>query len=157
VGAFVKLHLGVIDIPYRAAGAIKSRRKNKPVWNAGAMTTGAVARILEDKYAVMGNFAALHIQDIAESFAIGISESIESLMQGAPASVNPFGQATSETEQMFKTYLTNSEIRQTGQAGIPTEAAQKGVSHRLKSKKGSPRPDFIDTGLYQSSFKAWTE
>lgn len=121
------------------------------------MTTGGVAAILEDKYAVMQNFAALHIQDIAESFAIGVAESLESLMQGAPASINPFGQAISETEKMFRTYLDNGEIRQTGQPGVPTEAALKGVNHRLKSKKGVPRPDFIDTGLYQSSFKAWTE
>lgn len=153
----MKLHLGVVDMPYSASGPLKSRRKNKPVWNAGAMTTGGVARILEDKYAVMQNFAALHIQDIAESFAIGVAESLESLMQGAPASINTFGQAGSETAQMFRTYLDNSEIRQTGQGGVPTEAAQKGVNHRLKSGKGSPRPDFIDTGLYQSSFKAWVD
>lgn len=153
----MKLHLGVIDLPYRAAGPLKSKRKNKPIWNAGAMTTGGVARILEDKYAVMQNFAALHIQDIAEVFAIGVAESLESLMQGAPVSINPFGQASSETEKMFRTYLDNSEIRETGQPGVPTEAAIKGVNHRLKSKKGQPRSDFIDTGLYQSSFKAWTD
>jgi hypothetical protein len=152
----MKVHFGVIDLPYRAAGPLKTG-KTKPKFNAGATTTGAVARILEDKYAVMQNFAALHIQDVAEVFSIGMAESLESLMMGAPASINPFGQATSETELLFKDYLSNSEIRQTGQPGVPTQAALKGVNHRLKSKKGAPRPDFIDTGLYQSSFKAWVE
>jgi len=152
----MKLHLGVVDIPYRANGPIKSGKK-KPRFNAGATTTGFVAQILEDKYSVMQNFADLHMNDIAELLTIGMAESVESLMQGAPPSLKPFGQPESEIGQLFRTYLDQSEIRQTGQPGVPTEAALKGVNHRLKNKRGPVRPDFIDTGLYQASFRAWID
>jgi hypothetical protein len=78
-------------------------------------------------------------------------------MQGAPASLNPLGTATSAIEAQFKNYLDHEDIVQTGAPGVPTEAALKGVNHRLKSKKGTRRPSFVDTGLYESSFKVWSE
>jgi len=43
--------------------------------------------------------------------------------------------------------------------GVPTRAAMKGVSHLRQDPYAQrpPRPSFIDTSLYQRSFKAWTE
>lgn len=136
------LHLGVIDEPY--AG------------EAGT-TTHNVAVFLEAKYAVMGTFAQLHAQDIGELFAIGMAETIEALAMGAPPTLSPTGQAASETEQLFRTYLTNEEITEAGVAGVPTAAAQEGRSSRFKKRKGSRRPSFVDTGLYRKSFKAWVD
>lgn len=150
MGLVVILHLGVIDVPYATEGT----------------TTGDVAEILEAKYDVMGNFDALHHADIEEVIAISLSEAIDSLVQGAPATLDPFGQACADVQQMFVTYLDNEEIAETGQAGVPTAAALAGVRTSLKKKKElknprkrslGRRPSFIDTGMYRDSFKAWVD
>ncbi len=143
----MRLVLGVVDLPYVEA--------KTPGQKGTPTTTGKVAAILEAKYSVMGHFAELHAPEIAELLAISVQEALEALMMGAPASIDPFGAAMSETEQLFRTYLDDEEIAQTGQPGVPTGAAKGGVSSRFKSQKGGRRPSFIDTGLYQSSFKAW--
>jgi hypothetical protein len=65
-----------------------------------------------------------------------------------------------EIEERFKDFLSLQEMDKLGVPGVPTEAAKKGKSSRFKrrrSKGGAPRPSFIDTGLYQSSFKAWVD
>lgn len=156
MGRIVKLHLGVIDVPYAAADG---------------QSTGDVAEILESKYAVMENFDALHHDEFEELVAISISEAIENLVAGAPAgSVKPFAQACSDIELMFKQYLNDEEIAETGQEGVPTQAALDGVRTSLKKKKeiknakkyrsrvrGTRRPSFIDTGMYRDSFKAWVD
>ena len=44
-------------------------------------------------------------------------------------------------------------------AGVPTTAAQRGVSHKRRhpyAKRG-PRPSFIDTDTYRQSFTVWME
>lgn len=151
----MKLHLGVIDVAYAGEGGV---------------TLGRVATYLEDKYNVMANFAALHEQNIAQALEISVSESIEAVMMGAPVSIDPFAQAMQDVEQLFKTYLNDEEIAETGQEGVPTQAALNGVRTSLKKKKeiknikkyrsrvrGTRRPSFIDTGLYRNSFKAWIE
>ena len=149
------LHLGVIDVGYS---------------DEKGTSTGDVAEYLEQKYDVMGNFAALHMPEIVESVEVSVAEAIEALMGGAPASLNPFGGATEDIKQMFGTYLDNEEIAETGQAGVPTQAALDGVRTSLKKKKenknvktyrsrvrGTRRPSFVDTGMYRDSFKAWVE
>lgn len=148
----MKLALGVIDLPYVAQKPLSAKgTKSTP----DQTTTGKVAAILEAKYGVMGAFYELHQQDIAEALAISMQETLEALMMGAPASIDPFGAAMSETEQLFRTFLDDKEIEVMGIAGVPTQASLDGVNHRMKIKKGEPRPSFVDTGLYQSSFKAW--
>ena len=153
----MKLILGVIDLPYVEQRPARVLGQKRPKAQAAHTSTGKVAAILEAKYSVMENFAALHQQDIAELFAASLSETIEALALGAPADIDPYGRATSETELLFRDFLDREEIAETGQEGVPTKAARAGVNHRMKVKKGNPRPSFIDTGLYQSSFKAWAE
>jgi hypothetical protein len=43
--------------------------------------------------------------------------------------------------------------------GVPTTAAQRGISHLQQRPyaKRSSRPSFVDTGMYQRSFRAWVE
>jgi hypothetical protein len=160
----IKIHLGVIDIPYQKISSnkvpqAKKGKLNKPIKVAtGEQSTGDVAQWLEKKYDVMQGFVDLHIKDIAQMMTDSVQGSIESLMQGGSPRSNPFGSATAKIEKMFKfQYLDKEEITQTGATGVPTQAALNGVNHRLKSRRGPARPSFIDTGLYQSSFKAWIE
>ena len=134
------LHLGVIDVPY-------ARR--------GGKTTGDVAEILEAKYHVMEVFYRQNDAHVARSLEKSVAGALESLLLGAPPSIDAFGAGTSRIEDRFKQFLSRREIEKLGYPGVPTGAALRGVSHRFKKKRGGRRPSFIDTGLYQSSFKAW--
>lgn len=139
------LHLGVIDLPY--------------TYGSGSKTTGDVAEILEDKYHVMEHFYELHSVQIVENISDSLVGSFESLMSGAPPRGDLYAGGTAKIEEAFKNFLTNKEMDALGYPGVPTAAAQRGVSHRFKKpyKKRAPRPSFIDTGLYESSFKAWVD
>ena len=138
LGAIVIIHLGVIDIPYDDEA-----------------TTGSVAEELEENYAVMGGFIELHINEVAAAVTDSLAGSLESLMMGAPLRANPFDGAMSKIEQGFRTYLDREEIAKLGRSGVPTKAAKQGKSTRFKREYGPRRPSFIDSGLYQTSFKAW--
>jgi|LakMenEpi03Aug12_release.lakeMendotaPanAssembly.Ray.scaffolds.fasta_scaffold00370_39 hypothetical protein len=162
----MKLVLGVIDIPYQNPPSqkripqAKKGKANKPIHAVSPteQTTGDVAVWLEEEYLVMERFVDLHRQEIIQAIENSVAGSLESLMMGAPASFNPFGSAASEIETLFKfTYLDKEEITKTGATGVPTEAALKGVNHRLKAGKGPRRPSFVDTGQYQATMKVWTE
>lgn len=160
------LHLGVIDIPYveppsapkRVAKAGRRPRPHKSQSaKYGNLTTGDVAGFLENRYHVMELFWQLHEQEVADDFANSLSGALETFLMGGPANIDVMGTATSKLEDRFKQMLSQRELDNLGYPGIPTEAAQAGVSHRFKDpyKKRPPRPSFIDTGLYQASFKAW--
>lgn len=143
----MRLVLGVVDLPYVEA--------KKPGEKGTPTTTGKVAAILEAKYSVMGHFSELHGPDIAELLAINLNETLDALLMGAPASIDPFGSAMSGIQNLFVTYIDDEEIAQTGQPGVPTKAALNGVSSRFKEQKGDRRASFYDTGLYESAFRAW--
>src|SRR5579872_1341599 len=154
------LHLGVIDLPYaepapapkkiRAAGR-RPRPHKDHAKKYGAMTTGDVAEILESKYHIMENFWQLHQADVAKDFEESMSGAFESLVMGGPITLDVHGSATSKIEDRFKQMLSNKELDSLGYPGIPTAAAEAGVSHRFKRayKKRASRPSFIDTGLFQ--------
>lgn len=146
------LHLGVIDVPYQ------KRRSGKAKRTAATVTTGDVAEWLENRYQPMETFYQQHEQEIADQLTQSLVDATESLMQGAPLTADPFGAATSQIEDSFKQFLSLQEMDKLGIPGIPTQAAKEGRSSRFKKGKGrGPRPSLIDTGLYQSSFKAWIE
>lgn len=148
----MKLNLGVLEMPY--------------TYNKKATNTGDVAEILEAKYEVMSQYYQHHDQEIADMIAAGLEGALESLLMGAPPSSDPFASGTTKIETSFRTFLDMKEIETYGILGVPTQAALKGVSHRFKKprgkkkkKKGQPqsRPSFIDTGLYQTAFRAWVD
>lgn len=146
------LHLGVLDVPYQQA------RKKRAKRTAATVTTGDVAEWLERRYGVMRTFYQQHEQEIADQLTQALVDASESMMMGAPVAGDPFGAGTSQIEDGFKQFLALQEMDKLGVPGVPTAAAQAGVSSRFKKDKGrGPRPSFIDTGLYQSSFKAWIE
>lgn len=158
------LHLGVIDIPYARAAQAATSRKPGPrpgPGKSGALstnTTGDVAQILEAHYGIMQKFFDLYGDRIATALTEVMQDRLEEVLMGHPRE-QLFNDADfGEIEQHFKKMLDTQELD--GQiSGVPTGASLRGVNHRLKRPyaKRSPRPSFIDTGLYQSSFKAWID
>lgn len=138
----MKVVLGIIPVPY----------VDEP-----GVDTGDVAQWLENKYDVMGRFWLLNQQQFADDMAESVAGIIENMMAGAPAGMDPFASAMGDIETQFHLYIANEDITQTGGNGVPTKAALDGVNHRLKLRHGPRRPSFLDTGLYENSFKAWTE
>lgn len=149
----MKLHLGVLDVPY--AGEVRAPGSKAA---SGTQTTGDVATWLENKYHPMEHFWQIHGQQVADDVAGGLAGALESMLMGAPATLDPFGTAMSKTEERFKDMLSTGELERIGYPGLPTEAAKKRRSLRFKSKKKkTARPSLIDTGLYQASFKSWID
>ena len=137
----MKLDLGVWDIAY-----------SDPTVQ-GATTTGQVAKILEEKYSVMGEFYDHYKQDVEDLLIDALVGELEARLQGKPPTaieVMPL----QKVDTLFKQYLSRNEWQQlTGQT---IKSAQLAISHRKKGKKrAGPRPAFIDTGLYQKAFTAW--
>ena len=139
----MKLHLGVIDLPYTSG--------------TGSVTTGQVAQWLENKYGVITIFYSSHQGEIVSDLENALGGALENLLMGAPVSDNVFAGGTSKIKNRFSVFLSTAEIENFGMEGIPTQAALDGVNNRLKLKKGPRRPSFIDTGLYSAAFLAWIE
>ena len=152
-----KLMLGVVDVAYSDKD--------------GAATTGDVAGYLEDEYHVMRTFLEVYEDKIGEFLADAMAGEIESLAQGKPVAVFGKGIDTAlgdrvisgqsvngKIEEAFRDFLDAGEWRQI--SGQKIEAADQGVNHRKKQPYASnnkARAAFVDTGLYQASFRAWLE
>lgn len=134
------LKLGVLDVPYQEEG----------------VTTGDVAGFLESKYGVVEFFWDTHEEELGQVILDSLEGSMESMLMGAPDTADPFASGLATIESKFRDMLTSKDFD--GKiAGVPTEAAKSGYSKRFKKpgKKRGPRPSFIDTGLYEGSFRAW--
>lgn len=147
--AKMTLHLGVADTPH------------------GEMGTGDLAEMLEAKYHVMEKFYDMNEGAINGYVVDAFQGAVDSLLMGAPSGIDPFVAASSKIENRFKEALSNKEF-DNQIPGVPTQASLEGTSQRFKKvkerkkKKGrrrkrAGRPSFIDTGIYQSSFKAWID
>ena len=140
------LHLGVVELPY----------SNK---TSGVSTTGDVAEILEGKYHVFEHFFQLHQDEIIGHLKESIEGAFESVAMGARPVADPHAAGTEEIARLFNVFLDQREMDSLGYPGIPTKAAQRGVSHRYKKPyaRRPARPSFIDTGLYESAMRAWVD
>jgi hypothetical protein len=132
----MKLHLGIEEFPYGDKGSI---------------STGDVAEILEGKYGIMEHFYYNHEQeilnDIAETY-LGITSGTDSRSLDSDIAIDSIN-------ERFRRFLADKEMD--GQIdGVPTKASLLGKSIRFKRKKGPVRPSFIDSGLYEVNFRAWT-
>ena len=166
------LHLGVNDIPYVMLQPASTKRVKVRVhrrggkWtspesssspSSGGQTTGDVATILEDRYHVMELFYELNMEGIAKALETSIAGNIENVLMGNYGSNNPHAAAESDIEAMFKSFLSNRGLDNSGARGVPTMAALKGINHRLAhpyAKSNPERPSFIDTSVYQANFRA---
>lgn len=161
------LHLGVVVQPYdnrtpaaRATKAgtaahVKARTGTEPT----QVTTGDVATWLEHKYHVMEHFFERHKADIEAPLVQSVKRAVDAILAGAPSRLDPFGSGLGAIEESFRMMLDRRELDMLGYPGIPTAAAQAGVDHRKAHPyaKRKARPSFIDSGLYQASFKAWID
>lgn len=141
----MRLLFGVNDVAYTDPGTNR------------ATTTGDVAQYLENDYHVMRTYLELHETEIGESLANAMAGEIESMAQGKPAHFNVSG-PMNRIEEEFRDYLDRGEWKRA--SGQVIAAADAGVSHRKKRpyvKKNKERTAFVDTGLYQASFRAWLE
>jgi len=161
------LHLGVIDQFYGTPSTIKGA--------PAPVSTGDVAVILENKYGIMRAFASLNSFFIVNEMEKSLAKAVRQAAVTGHVTTEPFAVAMTKIESKFKDFLSLSTIETMGWTApsglpIPTLAALKGISSRTKAgryknnRKGKAgqnlkarRPSFIDTGLYQSSFKAWYE
>ena len=139
------LHLGVVDMPYS---------------NAPGATTGDVAGYLENKYHIVEVFWELAISNgapLLRHFENALSGELESIMMGKPPGANPFAGGEDAIKVAFSKFLESRQMEALGIPGVPTRAAMEGVSHRFKNRRNprGRRPSFVDTGLYESSFRAW--
>lgn len=139
----MKIHLGVIDQPYR---------------NGASVTTADVGRFLEARYGVLGRFFELHKDQFADDLAESVAKALENIMAGAPPGIDPFASAVQDIEQQFRLFIQFEDITETrGPGKVPTQAS---LDRRIKFKrrrKGMTRGSvsFVETGLWSTSFKAW--
>jgi hypothetical protein len=152
-----RLMLGVVDVAYSGED--------------GAKTTGEVAGYLEDEYHIMRTFLEVYEDRIGEFLADAMAGEIESLAQGKPVVI--FGKdvdtqlgdrvisgasVNGKIEESFRDYLDAREWE--ALSGQKVEAADSGVTQRKKRSNANSnpaRPAFVDTGLFQASFRAWLE
>ena len=146
------LNLGVLEQPY-ANGVVKSARHR---YAGSSVTTGEVAKILEAEYGVMSAFVRVHGKVITDAIGSSVENAITALVNGQR--IDPWGAGTQKIMQAFRVFINSGEAGNVGIPGTPTQAALKGVNHRLKHpyrKSNPPRPSFRDTGLYVASFRSW--
>jgi hypothetical protein len=164
------LHLGVMDIPYAAPPSKikkppkrpRKRALKRPIQQQLPLghhqTTGSVALVLEKRYHVLGTLFEKHKSEVVKSMTDEVAGQLVNLMNGGPAKPLDLIGAMSEVADMLKQGIAQRELD--GYPGIPTRAAQRGISHRLLHpylKSNPERPSFIDTSTYQGSITAWFE
>lgn len=152
------LNLGVVDVPY----VLAPKRRSKTT--AGTVTTGQVAEWLENRYHILEHFWQLHGAEVASDLEESFTGALESLMMGAPVGADPYAAASSAIEDRMKKFIIEGEMDALGYPGIPTQAAKDRASGRRRSSRfkrrrgtGQRPVSFYDTGLYQSSLKAWVD
>lgn len=155
-GFVMELALGVLNVGY----------------DAGDETTFEVAGYLEAKYHVMDTFFFRREEKIAGWLADSVINGVKSIQAGK-AVKNIFYDTEQKIESEFRDFLDANEMSTMfyeltesemayylASTGGFTGAAEAGIRSRFlhpSSSKNKPRPVFIDTGLYQSSFRAWME
>lgn len=138
------IHLGVLDLPHPGGGK-------------DGLTTGDLAEILESKYGLYSVYLDANLEKISDDVAESVQDAIDNILAGGPAADNPCAGAEQEITLGFINFLDTDEMAKIGVRGVPTEAALKGVNHRLKINKGSPRLSFIDTGTLRAATTAWVD
>lgn len=131
------LIFGVVDVAYSSKD--------------GGSTTGEVASILEKKYHVMRTFLELNESEIGDLLAKKMVERMTANYRSRTQ------MQVDRISTLFRDFLNADEMSKVLPTSMQSAAAMAGVNHRKKhpyAKANSERPAFIDTGLYQQSFRA---
>jgi hypothetical protein len=136
------LHLGVVDVSYADGG--------------GATTTGDVAGYLEDRYHIMRIFTEENEAFIGEVLVDEVAGAIESIAMGKRMGSLNLRPAMGKIEARFRDALDSGELHRVLPATQQVNDTTLKTSLRKKAvKQESRRQAFIDSGLYQASFRAW--
>jgi hypothetical protein len=123
-------------------------------------TTSEVAADLEARYKIVETFWEMEEDNFVEVIEEAFADDIEDVMQMGQVPKTG-GISDRETDKIEKKFMQNLQSHKYDGviSGVPTTAAQRGVSHLYQKPyaKRAPRPSFIDTGMYQRSFRAWVE
>jgi hypothetical protein len=158
--ANVVIHMGFINTPYTRAAMLAPMRTAKAHGAKSrrhyskTKTAQQVANILESKYSILQTFVNMYDNEIKDVMTEKVHDfAVQSLsLKGKIVSdrmLKFMKPSTSEIEKMFRGFLDR------GETGITIGAALRGDRTGRKSK--SPRPAFIDTGLYRASFRVWAD
>jgi hypothetical protein len=167
----MKLHLGFEDHSYETrfsessplTKSTKAKRLRTPTRTHLAYgegkTTREVAEELEAKYKIVETFWEMEEDNLVEILEDAFADDVENVMEMSTRMKR--GISSKETDKIEAKFRQNLSSRRYDGiiSGVPTLAAQRGVSHLRQhpyAKRG-PRPSFIDTGMYQRSFRAWVE
>jgi hypothetical protein len=156
----IVLHMGFVNTPYtkKAMAApvafAKAQEKKRHRSFSSTMSATQVAGILEAKYKVVETFTAVHDGDIREILSETFRDAIiktfsERKKFASDRMVQYMKPKTDQIQKLFRVFLDNEET------GAAVAAATKGNRTGRKSK--SPRPPFIDTGIYRASFRCWAD
>lgn len=136
------LHLGVVDVAYTDGD--------------GTTTTGDVAGYLEDRFHIMRFFLEDNEKFIEDTLVNEVAGAIESIAQGKRVPRLDLTPATGKIEARFREFLDAGELQRLLPKSQKVSDATLKTSTRKKSGKvDKPRQAFIDSGLYQASFRAW--
>jgi hypothetical protein len=168
----LKLVLGFEDHPYPTrydassplAKTVKRRRPKvmSPAQEAYGQgkTTKEVAADLEARYSIVETFWEMEEDTFIEVLEDAFADNIEEVMQMGQIPKTG-GISDKETDKIEKKFMQSLQSRRFDGVipGVPTTAAQRGVSHLYKQPyaRRAPRPSFINTGMYQRSFRVWVE
>lgn len=140
--------------------APKVTTRSHQVYGAGK-STGEVAKDLETKYHIVELFWEMEEGNFVTMLEEVFAEDLEEIMQMQKLTKKTKGISVAETDKIEEKFRQNlSQRKYDGQPGIPTTASLRGVSHLRSqpySRRNPPRASFIDTGMYQRSFRAWVE
>ena len=169
----MKIHLGFEDFAYdvrataqsplsaRTRARMAKKQSAEQLAYGTGQTTTSVAADLEARYEVVETFYEQpNIQDyIVDLLDNALYDITEIIMQTDHPPIVPIPiKDIDKIEGRFQRALARKELE--GKIlGTPTGTAQKGVSHLYTKPYAprAPRPSFIDTGMYQKSFRAWVE
>jgi hypothetical protein len=152
----MKLHLGVIEVPEPEGG-----------------TSYTVGLELEKNYALFSSFYEANEQDIANFIAEDIARATTNMMAGNPIA-DPFSKTNEEVTTKMHNFITSGDSEKFAKPifplVVPTLAAQEGLTLRTakgkairryrkgmatKEVKGTPRPSFMYSGVFEASLKGW--
>jgi len=167
----LKIHLGfeefAYDVRHTAQSPLSTRTRarlakkqsaQQLAYGAGETTTSVAARLEADYEVVETFYEQPNIQDyIVNLLEDALYDITEVVMDTDQPPIVPIPiKNINKIEDRFRRALARKEIKG---PGIPTGTAEAGVSHLYTDpyKKRAPRPSFIDTGMYQQSFRAWVE
>jgi hypothetical protein len=115
-----------------------------------------VADILEAKYHLVEIFFEENEDRIMQVLAGAQDKAISDIAAGKTRKVVLRRPDAIKIERMFRSAINRQEFDGIA-PGTPTAVSQSGRSRAFRSRKGSSRASFVDSGTYRDSFRVWME